>query len=346
MEELLKVLHERKASDLILSSGASPQLRIRGELEPLDISSLTSNEIKELAYSILSKDQIEEFETKKDMDISYSIKNVARYRINMYIQKGEIGVAIRLVPYEMPEMEELGLPADILEGFIIEQNGLVLVTGPAGSGKSTTLAAMVNHINKVQRKHIICIEDPIEFVHRNIESVVDQREVGSDTNSFANALKRVFRQSPDVIMVGEIRDLESISLALTLAETGHLILATLHTQNTIHAITRIVDVFPAAQQRQIRIQLSLVLVGILTQRLLPAKDKVGRVLAYEIMNVTGAIRNLIRENKIEQIYTVLQTGKSKGMITLDESIRRLYDQHKISAKEVLKKEEKETSKFF
>lgn len=335
MEHLLKYMFEKKASDLIITVGTKPQVRINGVLMPVEgRDTITPTQIKELAYSILTKTQIEVFEAKKDLDISYGMKGLSRFRVNMYLQRGNIAVSIRLIPYEIPKFEELGLPP-IIKDFAIKPNGLFLVTGPVGSGKSTTLASMVNYINDTKNVHIICIEDPIEYLHKHKKSIIDQRELGKDVVSFSQALKSVFRQSPDVIMVGEMRDLETIRLALTLAETGHLILATMHTHDASHCINRIVDVFPEIQQQQIRIQLSLVLMGVVVQQLIPAKDGSRLVLAYEVMNVNTAIRNLIRENQPQQIYSIIQTSKPQGMVTMNDTLEKLYKNGDITHEEAI-----------
>jgi len=333
MHELLHQMFEKGASDLILTAGTKPQLRTNGILEPIEsYPSLTPQITKDLAYSILTKKQIDTFEETKDLDISYGIVNLSRFRINIFLQRGSIAVSVRLIPFEIPKLEALGLPK-IVKQFALKPNGLILVSGPVGSGKSTTLASMIDYINQTKKMHIITLEDPIEYVHRHKMSIVDQREISKDVPSFEQAMKSVFRQSPDAIMVGEMRDLETIRLALTLAETGHLILATLHTQDATHCITRIVDGFPADQQQQIRIQLSLVLIGAIVQQLIPAKDGSRLILAHEIMNVNNAIRNLIRENQPQQIYSVIQTGRSKGMVTMNDSLKALYKNGEISSED-------------
>lgn len=264
----------------------------------------------------------------KNLDLSKGFEGLCRFRFNIYYQRDSVAIAVRAIPFEIPRFETLGLPT-IVRDFAMKPHGLVLITGPAGSGKSTTLAAMIEYINTHRRVHVVCIEDPIEYLHHHGKSVVDQREIGEDVHTFADALRSVFRQSPDVIMVGEMRDLETMQLALSLAETGHLILATLHTQDTTHAINRVVDIFPAAQQQQIYTQLSLVLVGVVSQQLLPTLDGTRRVMACEVMNVNQAIRNLIREMQIQQIYSVVQTGRTDGMITMNDSLKALVDSRAI-----------------
>jgi twitching motility protein PilT len=327
LTDLLQKMSERKASDLILTAGTHPQFRVNGLLQPvLSWPILSPPMTEELAVSILNDAQLAALKKERSLDLSRGFEGLARYRINIYYQRDSIGMAIRLIPFVVPPAEELGLP-DIIRDFATSSHGLVLITGPAGSGKSTTLASMIDFINSTRGMHIVCIEDPIEYLHAHKKSVVAQREILTDANSFSDALRCVFRQSPDVIMVGEMRDLETVQHVLTLAETGHLILATLHTQDTSHAVYRIVDMFPANQmQQQIYIQLSLVLVGIVSQQLLLTKDKSRRVLAYEVMNVNNAIRNLIREAQVQQLYSVLQTGRSEGMVTMNECLWQLCQQ--------------------
>lgn len=323
VNDLVAWMKERNASDLLLTSGSAPQFRINGFFEPVGTDVLTPDDTLRMAKSILSDSQFATLQEMRSCDTANYVENVARFRANVYYQRGSVAIAIRLVPFEIPAFGDLGLP-DIALDFAMRPHGLVLLTGPAGSGKSTTLAAMIDHINKTRNLHVVTIEDPIEYVHSHHRSVVDQREVGSDALSFAEALRSVFRQSPDVIMVGEMRDLETISLALTLAETGHLILGTLHTQDSTHAVNRIIDVFPTNQQQQIYTQLSMALQGVLAQLLLPKEDDSGRVLACEVLNVDSAVRNLIREKQVQQIYSVIQAGRSKGMVTMNDSLAELY----------------------
>lgn len=314
---------EKDASDLHLGAGLSPQMRINGSLLTIqDYPPLKPDEVKALVYGLLSAGQIERFEKEHELDFSFSISGISRFRVNLYVQRGSVAASIRRLPFDVPSLEELGLPKMVKE-FCASPNGLILVTGPVGSGKSTTLAAMIDYINSYRTAHIITIEDPIEYLHRNNCCRIDQREVGTDTSSFAEALRRVFRQDPDIVLVGEMRDLETIHTVLTLAETGHLILATLHTADTIHAVSRIIDVFPEYQQEQIRLQLALVLVGVISQKLLPKSNSQGRILACEIMKVTPAIANLIRKNQLHQIYSSLQTGKKFGMQTMNHSLSEL-----------------------
>jgi twitching motility protein PilT len=324
---------EKKASDLHITVGLPPQLRIDGRLMVLpDSSPLSPQDTKELAYSILTEEQQAFFEQRKELDTSVGIKNLGRFRINVYRQRGSVGMAVRLLPFKIPTLEELGLPK-AAKLFADRPSGLVLITGATGSGKSTTLASMIEYINSKRSCHIISIEDPIEYLHRHNKSTINQRELGSDTSSFQEAIKHVFRQDPNIVLIGELRDLETIRGALTLAETGHLIFGTLHTIDAVHAINRIIDVFPPYQQQQIRMQLSMVMVGIVVQQLIPRKDGNGRVLAVEIMNVIPAIQNLIRENNVHQIYSLIQMGKKYEMCTMNQSLAELYNRDIITWEE-------------
>ncbi len=328
---LMEVVH-RRASDLHLSSGAHPTVRVRGRLSPLEeYPKLSSADTREIIYSILTGDQRQRLETHWQLDFAYSIPGHARFRVNAYFQRGALGAAFRLIPFGLTSIDELGLPAAVHE-FTRKPRGFVLVTGPTGSGKSTSLAAMIDEINSTREEHIMTIEDPIEFLHAHKKCLVNQRELGSDAQSFGDALKAALRQDPDVILVGEMRDLETISTALTAAETGHLVFATLHTQDTAQTVDRIIDVFPAHQQGQVRVQLSVALQGIMTQQLLPNADGSGRVVATEVLVPTPAVRNLIREGKTHQIYSVLQTGSNVGMQTMDASLATLVRQGKIAQK--------------
>jgi twitching motility protein PilT len=327
-EVLLQVM-EREASDLHLTAGAPPMIRHHGRLHALEYPALTPQLCREVMYSILTNDQRQRLETDWQIDFAYSIPGRARFRVNAYFQRASIGAAFRLIPHEMPALGDLGLP-NTLEEFTKKPRGFVLVTGPTGSGKSTTLAAMLDLINETRHEHIMTIEDPIEFLHRHKSCIVNQRELGGDAQSFALALKAALRQDPDVILVGEMRDLETISTALTAAETGHLVFATLHTQDTAQTVDRIVDVFPPEQQQQVRVQLSVSLQGIVTQQLLPRADGNGRAVATEVLVPTPAVRNLIREGKTHQIYSALQTGGSHGMQTMDASLVELVHKHVIS----------------
>jgi twitching motility protein PilT len=328
--QLLLEVVNRRASDLHLTAGSPPMIRTRGRLTPVEgFPTLTGTQCREIVYSILSEAQRQKFENNWQLDFAYQIPGTARFRVNAYFQRGAVGAALRLIPFDVVPLETLGLPPVVRE-FAEKPRGLVLVTGPTGSGKSTTLASLINIINSEREEHIMTVEDPIEFLHRHKSCIVNQREVGSDTLSFADALKAALRQDPDVILVGEMRDLETISTAITAAETGHLVFATLHTQDTPQTIDRIIDVFPSAQQGQIRAQLSVALQGIMTQTLLPTSDGSGRCVAVEILVPTPAVRNLIREAKSHQIYSVLQTGGAHGMQTMDASLVQLVRAGKIT----------------
>ena len=327
--DVLIEMMERGASDLHLTAGSPPVIRQRGRLSALDYPELDPATVREVIYSILTNDQRQRLETDWQVDLAYSIPGRARFRVNAYFQRASLAAAFRLIPQEMPRLEDLGLPAT-LRDFIRKPRGFVLVTGPTGSGKSTTLAAMIDQINEQRAEHIMTIEDPIEFLHRHKRCIVNQREIGADAPNFAAALKAALRQDPDVILVGEMRDLETISTALTAAETGHLVFATLHTQDTAQTIDRIVDVFPPAQQHQVRMQLSVALQGIVTQQLLPTADGQSRVAACEVLVPTAAVRNLIREGKTHQIHSALQTGATHGMQTMDTALAELVNRHKIS----------------
>jgi twitching motility protein PilT len=317
------------ASDLHLTAASPPMVREKGRLRALDYPVLTPQQTREIIYSILTNDQRKRLENEWQIDFAYSIPGQARFRVNAYFQRASLGAAFRLIPNDMPALDDLGLPP-VLREFTNKPRGFVLVTGPTGSGKSTTLAAMLDVINKERQEHIMTIEDPIEFLHRHQKCIVNQRELGSDAQSFGLGLKAALRQDPDVILVGEMRDLETIATALTAAETGHLVFATLHTQDTAQTVDRIVDVFPPAQQHQVRVQLSVALQGIVTQQLLPTADGQGRCCATEILVPTPAVRNLIREGKTHQIYSALQTGGAHGMQTMDASLADLVRRHKIT----------------
>jgi twitching motility protein PilT len=328
---LLEVI-DRRASDLHITAGAPPMVRVRGRLSALEgYPELTPVETREIVYSILSNSQRQKFENNWQLDFAYQIPRTARFRVNAYFQRAAVAAAFRLIPFEVVPLETLGLPPVVSE-FARKPRGLVLVTGPTGSGKSTTLASIVDVINGEREEHIITIEDPIEFLHRHKKCIVNQRELGSDATSFGEALKAALRQDPDVILLGEMRDLETIGTAITAAETGHLVFATLHTQDTPQTIDRIIDAFPAGQQDQIRAQLSVCLQGIMTQTLLPTADGAGRCVAAEILVPTAAVRNLIREAKSHQIYSVLQTGAAHGMQTMDSSLAELVRSGKIARK--------------
>src|SRR3954467_8079846 len=317
------------ASDLHLTVGAPPMVRERGKLRALDYPSLSSQDTREIVYSILNNDQRKKLENEWQIDLSYSVPGRARFRVNAYFQRASIGAVMRTIPQDIPNFGSLGLP-EILKDFTKKPRGFVLVTGPTGSGKSTTLASMVDRINEERHEHIMTVEDPIEFLHRHKNCVVNQRELGSDAHSFSDALKAALRQDPDVILVGEMRDLETMSTALTAAETGHLVFATLHTQDTSQTVDRIVDAFPHEQQSQVRVQLAMALQGIVTQQLLPTADGKGRVVACEVLIPTPAVRNLIREGKTHQIYSALQTGGAHGMQTMDAALVDLVRRQKIT----------------
>jgi len=325
---LLEVI-ETGASDLHLTAGSPPMVRKKGKLHPLEYPVLSSQDTREIVYSILNNEQRKRLETDWQIDLSYSVPNRARFRVNAFFQRASIGAVMRTIPTEIPQLEDLGLPP-VLEEFTRKPRGFVLVTGPTGSGKSTTLAAMIDLINQQRHEHILTIEDPIEFLHRHKNCVVNQRELGTDATSFAAGLKAALRQDPDVILVGEMRDLETMMTALTAAETGHLVFATLHTQDTAQTVDRIVDAFPPAQQHQVRVQLSIALQGVVTQQLLPTPDGKARVCATEVLVPTPGVRNLIREGKTHQIYSALQTGASHGMQTMDASLVELVRSGKIT----------------
>src|SRR5690348_8029165 len=325
---LLEVLN-LNASDLHLTAGSPPMVREKGRLRALDYPQMSSQMTREIIYSILTNDQRKKLENEWQIDFAYSIPGKARFRVNAYFQRASLGAAFRLIPNEMPALEDLGLPA-VLRDFTKKPRGFVLVTGPTGSGKSTTLAAMLDVINRERHEHIMTIEDPIEFLHHHKSCIVNQRELGSDAQSFGLGLKAALRQDPDVILVGEMRDLDTISTALTAAETGHLVFATLHTQDCAQTVDRIIDVFPPSQQDQVRVQLSVALQGIATQQLLPTADGKGRVLAAEVLVPTPAVRNLIREGKTHQIYSAIQTGASFGMQTMDTALAELVRRNVIT----------------
>jgi len=322
IDDLLRITVEKGGSDLHLSAGLPPMVRVDGRLHPLPFEVLGPRDIQRLVYDVLTGDQIQKFEKTKELDFSYGVKDVGRFRFNVYRQRGSVGCAMRAIPSAIPTLEQLRLPP-ILRELTRRHSGLILVTGPTGSGKSTTIASMIDVINNERNCHIMTIEDPIEYLHSHKNSMVNQRELGTDTDSFHNALRAVLREDPDVILVGEMRDLETIRAALTLAETGHLVFATLHTRNAPQTIDRVVDVFPPEQQEQIRIQLANTLEAVIAQQLLPMLGG-GRVAAIEIMIPTAAIRNLIREGKVHQIYSVMETSSQQGMQTMDRALADLH----------------------
>jgi twitching motility protein PilT len=330
LPELLRVLVDQNGSDLHLTTNTPPQIRVHGKLRQLDLPPLNPAETKQLTYSVLTDLQKKRFEETMELDFSFGIRGLARFRCNIFNQRGAVGAVYRLIPEEIKGFAELGLPS-VIANLAERPRGLVLVTGPTGSGKSTTLAAMIDKINTERNDHILTIEDPIEYIHPHKGCIVNQREVHSDTQSFSNALRAALREDPDIVLIGELRDLETIESALRIAETGHLTFATLHTNSASQTINRIIDVFPAHQQGQIRTQLSLVLEGIVCQALLPRADGKGRVVSLEIMVPTPAIRNLIREDKVHQIYSMMQAGQEKlGMQTMNQSLATLYHKRLIS----------------
>ena len=331
LSELLHKLSDMAGSDLHITTGTPPLVRVHGEIRPLEgYRPLTSSETKQLAYSVLTDAQKHRFEENLELDFSFGVKGLSRFRANIFNQRGAVGAVFRAIPYEIKSFEELGLPPVVKE-LCTKPRGLVLVTGPTGSGKSTTLAAVIDKINKERHEHILTIEDPIEFLHNHKNCIVNQREVNADTRGFANALRTALRQDPDVVLVGEMRDLETIESALRIAETGHLTFATLHTNSAVSTINRIIDVFPSVQQAQVRAQLSLTLEGILCQTLLPRADGRGRALAMEVLIPNAAIRNLIREDKVHQVYSMMQTGQDvHGMQTFNQALATLFHKRLIS----------------
>ena len=333
LHQLLKILVENKGSDLHITTNSAPQIRVDGKLTPLDFPPLNQVETKQLCYSVLTDAQKHKLEEENELDLSFGVKGLSRFRGNIFVQRGAVAGVFRVIPYLIPSFEVLGLPPIISE-LAAKTRGLILVTGPTGSGKSTTLASIIDYININRREHIITIEDPIEYLHPHKGCLVNQREVGADTKGFKNALKYVLRQDPDVVLIGELRDLETIEAALTLSETGHLCLATLHTNSCVQTINRVVDAFPPYQQAQIRAQLSFVLEGVISQALIPKMNSGGRALSLEIMVPNAAIRNLIREDKVHQIYSQMQVGQEKyGMLTMNQSLLSLYQKRVISLEE-------------
>jgi twitching motility protein PilT len=331
--ELLNAQIQFHASDLILKVGSQPIVRINGELSPLaDFPPINEIDIEAGIVEILKRDKIEEYKKSFELDSSFELPELARFRVNLFRQRGSPGAVFRLIPSKIPSLDDLGFPK-VLKDMAMRPRGLIVVTGPSGCGKSTTQASLIDHRNENDTSHIVTVEDPVEFIHRNKKSVVTQRDVGRDTHSFANALKFVLRQDPDVILVGEMRDLETISLSITAAETGHLVIATLHTSDSISTLDRIIDVFPPHQQNQIRMQLSLNLLCIMSQNLLKRTDGQGRIAAYEILISTTGVRNLIRESKTHQLLSILQTSQNLGMITFDASLANLVKRKLVNIKE-------------
>ncbi len=335
LHQLLRAMIEKGASDMHITTGSPPLLRIDGQVVPLKLGPLSPVDTKQLCYSVLTEEQKISFEKHKELDLSFGVKNLSRFRANIFMQRGAVSGAFRSIPFKILSFDELGLPP-VIGKLTKRPRGLVLVTGPTGSGKSTTLASIIDKINAETRQHIMTIEDPIEYLHPHKKSVINQREVGADTGDFKTALKYVLRQDPDVVLVGEMRDLETIEAALTIAETGHLVFATLHTNSAIQSINRIIDVFPPHQQAQVRAQLSFVLEGIISQLLLPRAGAPGRVLALEVLVPNAAIRNLIREDKVHQIYSQMQMGQGEhGMQTLNQSLFSLYARRLITLEEAV-----------
>ena len=335
LHQLLKVMIEKGASDLHITTGSPPQFRIDGRLVPLNMPQLTAAETKRICYSVLTDMQRHVFEEENELDLSFGVKGLSRFRANIYRQRGAVAGAFRVIPYKTFSFQELGLP-QIVSDITNRPSGLILVTGPTGCGKSTTLTSIIDKINTSRNLHIVTIEDPIEYLHSHKGCIVNQREIHSDTQSFTRALKYVLRQDPDIVLIGEMRDLETVEAALNIAETGHLTFATLHTSSAVHTINRIIDVFPPYQQDQIRAQLSMALECVVSQTLVPRSSGVGRVLACEVLIPNAAVRNLIREDKVHQIYSQMQVGQSKfGMQTMNQSLTWLYKKGSISIKEAL-----------
>jgi twitching motility protein PilT len=333
LRALLEEMIQKDASDLHITAAERPKLRVDGDIVDSSVPDvLTPKDTLQLAYSVLTENQKKRFETDDELDFSFGIQNLARFRGNVFKQRGCVAMVIRMIPFNVRTFQELGLPP-VIAKLAERPRGLILVTGPTGSGKSTTLAAIIDKINKERKGHIITVEDPIEFIHRHQGCIVNQREIGTDTKTFANALKYALREDPDVILVGEMRDLETVAAALTIAETGHLVLATLHTNSAAESINRIIDVFPSNQQSQVRAQLAFVLEGVITQTLLPKAKGRGRCMAAEIMVATPAIRALIRDDKIHQIYSAMQSGKKFGMQTMNDALYQLYTSREVSQEE-------------
>ena len=335
IQQMLKHMVELGASDLHITTGTPPQIRVNGKMTPMKMRSLLPSDTKNICYSILTEIQKRKFEEINELDFSFGVKGLARFRGNIFVQRGALAGVFRLIPYKFLSFDELGLP-QVIRTISNKSNGLVLVTGPTGSGKSTTLASIIDRINSEREEHIVTIEDPIEYLHPHKKCVVNQREVGTDTFSFKNALKYILRQDPDIVLLGELRDLETIEAALTIAETGHLCFATLHTNGAVQTINRIVDVFPTNQQQQVRTQLAFVLEGVLSQTLIPRADGKGRALALEIMVPNTAIRALIRDNKVHQLYSQMQMGQEKyGMQTMNQCLFSLVHSKKISVADAM-----------
>jgi twitching motility protein PilT len=336
IDKLLEEMLDNKATDLHLTADHPAHLRIDELLVPVaDCPPLSAEEIKKMTYSFLTTEQIEKFEQTHELDVGIGRRGMGRFRVNVFVQQKQIGAAIRLLPEKILSFQECGLPAETMENIIRKPKGLVIVTGATGSGKSTTLAAMIERINQIRSCHIVTIEDPIEYTYQNKKAIIDQREIGSDTYSYTAALRHVLRQDPDVILVGEMRDLETIESAINIAETGHLVLSTLHTSDAVQTINRIIDVFESHKQDQVRVQLSFVLQAVITQQLIPKQSEKGRVLALELLIVNHAIRALIREKKVHQIYSAIQTAQKEGMRTMNQSLYELYINDLISYDEAI-----------
>jgi twitching motility protein PilT len=336
LRDLLVEMIEKKASDLHITAGLPPQLRIDGHIASTSHEKLTPEDTLQITYSVLNEEQQKRFEADKELDFSFGVKGLSRFRANVFLQRGVVSLAIRQIPYEIMEMKQLGLPP-VVEKLAEKHQGLILVTGPTGCGKSTTLASMIDKVNRERRCHIVTIEDPIEYIHQHKKCIVNQREVKADTESFGAALKHVLRQDPDVILIGEMRDLETMGAALTIAETGHLTFATLHTNSTYESINRIVDSFPASQQEQVRAQLAFILEGVITQQLIPKANGRGRVLVCEVMVCTPAIRATIRDDKVHQIYGLMQAGQKFGMQTMNQGLFNACVKGDISQDEALRR---------
>ncbi|MEI7904562.1 MAG: type IV pilus twitching motility protein PilT [Candidatus Firestonebacteria bacterium] len=335
INELLRALFDKGASDLHITAGAPPALRIDGDIVPLSMDKLTPEVCQELIYGVLTDEQKEKFEREAELDLAFGVKGLGRIRMNVFRQRGAVAAVLRNIPSKIPSFEELGLP-EIISKYVVKlPKGLVLVTGPTGSGKSTTIASIIDHMNAERKGHIITIEDPVEYVYSHKNCIVNQREIGSDSISFGASLKHVLRQDPDIIVIGEMRDLETIQAALTLGETGHLVFATLHTSDTVQSINRIIDVFPPHQQQQVRTQLSFVLQAVLAQMLLPKAYSGGRVAAIEVLIPTNAVRNLIREEKVHQIYSTMQTASEEGNQTMNQALANLYLKQQVTYNEAL-----------
>lgn len=335
IDELLKLMVEKDASDLHVKVGSPPTLRIYGRLYPIEMPPLRAEDTRGIILSMITEEQRKRFEDEQELDVAYTVEGFARFRVNIFLQRRTLGAVFRLIALKIRTIDELRLPGDILKAFCQKQRGMIIVTGPTGSGKSTTLASMIDYINSSYRRHIVTIEDPIEYVHKDKMSIINQRELGIDTKTFSGALRRALRQDPDIIMVGEMRDVETIALTLMAAETGHLVMATMHTTGAPMAIERIIDAFPTAHQQQVKAQLAITLEGVIAQILIPRSTGNDRVVATEILTGTPAIRNLIREGKIHQMSTLMHTGGQFSMHTMEQSLKILYQQNEISFEEAL-----------